>query len=96
MKGGDGSGGRAAFPPSYYGNGLGGYFEAGSKELIDPSGKQLAVSQGTISSNGTMAGPNLFPMIGGDCGCKKQRKSKNSHKKSKNSNKKSKNSRKHK
>lgn len=77
MKGGDGSGGRVALPPSYYGNGTEGYFPGGSSEL-NSVGKQLAVSQGTISENGTMAGPNLFPMKGGDCGCKKQRKSKKS------------------
>ena len=75
MKGGDGSGGRVALPPSYYGNGLNGYFPSGSSEL-NSVGKELAVSQGTIWGNGTMAGPNLFPMKGGNCGCKKQRKSK--------------------
>lgn len=74
MKGGDGSGGRVALPPSYYGKGLDGYYASGSPEL-NSSGKQLAVSQGTIVGN--YAGPNLFPMSGGDCGCKKQRKSKN-------------------
>ena len=71
MKGGDLQG----FPPSYFGNGLKGYFPSGSSQL-NSVGKQLAVSQGTIWGNGTMAGPNLFPMKGGNCGCKKQRKSK--------------------
>jgi len=74
MKGGDGSGGRVALPPAYYGNGLDGYYAPGSKELFDD--KQLAVSQGSIWSSGNMAGPNLFPMKGGDCGCRKQKKNK--------------------
>ena len=79
MKGGDGSGGRVALPPSYYGNGTEGYFPGGSSEL-NSVGKQLAVSQGTIWGNGTMAGPNLYPMKGGNSGCKKQRKSKSKSK----------------
>ena len=82
MKGGDGSGGRVALPPSYYGNGTEDYFPGGSSEL-NSVGKQLAVSQGTIWGNGTMAGPNLYPMKGGNSGCKKQRKSKNKNKSSK-------------
>jgi len=80
MKGGDG--GRVALPPSYYGNGTEGYFPGGSSEL-NSVGKQLAVSQGTIWGNGTMAGPNLYPMKGGNSACKKQRKSKNKNKSSK-------------
>ena len=75
MKGGDGSGGRVALPPAYYGNGLNGYYATGSPELID--NKQLAVSQGTLWSNGNMAGPNLFPMKGGNCNYRKQKQSKN-------------------
>ena len=81
MKGGDGSGGRVALPPAYFNSsssGLNGYFAPGSSEL-NSVGKQLAVSQGTISGDGGSAGPNLFPMhIGGGCGCnKKQKKNKN-------------------
>ena len=70
MRGGDLQG----FPPSYFGNGLNGYFPPGSSELTSV-GKQLAVSQGTISADGTTAGPNLFQMqIGAGCGCKKKYK----------------------
>ena len=75
MKGGDV--GRFGMPPAFYGNGTKGYFESGSSEL-NSNGKQHAVSQGTISADGLTAGPNLFPMKGGNCGCKKQKKSKNS------------------
>jgi hypothetical protein len=75
MKGGDV--GRFGMPPAFYGNGTKGYFESGSSELNSNS-KQHAVSQGTISADGLTAGPNLFPMKGGNCGCKKQKKSKNS------------------
>jgi len=77
MKGGDGSGGRVPLPPSYFNNTLDGYFAPGSPEL-NPTGKQYAVSQGTIWSGGEYAGPNLFPMKGGNCGCKKQKNSKRS------------------
>jgi hypothetical protein len=73
MKGGDD--GRFGMPPAFYGNGTKGYFESGSSEL-NSNGKQHAVSQGTISADGFTAGPNLFPMKGGNCGCKKQKKSK--------------------
>ena len=96
MKGGDGSGGRVALPPAYFNgsaSGLNGYFSPGSAEL-NSVGKQLAVSQGTISADGSTAGPNLFPMhIGGGCGCnKKQKKNSKSSKnrKMKNKNKKTK------
>lgn len=82
MKGGDGSGGRVALPPAYYGNGLDGYYAPGSKELFDD--KQLAVSQGSIWSSGNMAGPNLFPMKGGDCGCRKQKQKQKKNKSKKN------------
>ena len=55
-------------------------------------GKVLArlVEKGTISADGSTAGPNLFPMhIGGGCGCNKKQKknsksSKNRKMKSKN------------
>ena len=97
MRGGDGSGGRVALPPAYFGNSLEGYYAPGSAEL-NSTGKQLAVSQGTIWPTGSYAGPNLFPMKGGDCGCKKQRKSKKNNKsrssKRKNMNRKSKKNRK--
>jgi len=72
MKGGDLQG----FPPSYFGNGLKGYFPSGSSQL-NSVGKQLAVSQGTISADGTSAGPNLYQMqVGAGCGCKKRYKTK--------------------
>ena len=81
FKGGDGS---IGFPPSYFGNGLNGYFASGSKQL-NSVGKQSAVSQGTISKDGTYAGPNLYPMKGGNCGCNKKQKQKtNSKSKQKN------------
>ena len=60
---------------AYYTNNLSGYFAPGSNEL-NATGKQLAVSQGTVWPNGSMAGPNLYPMNGGNCGCNKQRKRK--------------------
>ena len=84
MRGGDGSGGRVALPPAYFTNspsGLNGYFAPGSSELT--SGGQLAVSRGTISLDGTSAGPNLFPMKGGNCGCNKKQKNKKKSKSSK-------------
>jgi len=71
MKGGDD--GRFSMPGAYFGNGLDGYYAAGSPELKSV-GKQHAVSQGTVSSDGFSAGPNLFPMKGGKCGCNKTRK----------------------
>lgn len=80
MKGGDD--GRFAMPPAYYGKGLNGYHESGSSEL-NSSGKQKAVSQGTVWGNGQYAGPNLFPMKGGKCGCKRKTSKKNKSKTSK-------------
>jgi len=71
MSGGDG---RFALPPSYYGKGNSGYYESSN---LPSNGNQKAVSQGTIWEGGKYAGPNLYPMLGGDCGCKK-RKSKRS------------------
>ena len=70
-----GNAGRYVLPPSYFGNNPDGYYAEGSPELLT-GGKQHAVSQGTISADGLTAGPNLFPMKGGNCGCKKQKKSK--------------------
>lgn len=51
---------------------MSGYHADGSSAL-NSCGKQHAVSQGTISSNGQWAGPNLYPMMGGDCGCSGRR-----------------------
>ena len=83
MKGGDD---RSTGLPAAYHNGtpsgLSGYFSPGSSEL-NPSGKNFPVSQGTLWSNGSMAGPNLFPTSGGGCGCsgkKNKNKKLKSHK----------------
>lgn len=62
--------GRYVLPPAYFGKGTSGYYPDGSTEL-KTHGAQHAVSHGVISSDGKWAGPNLFPMMGGDCGCKK-------------------------
>lgn len=66
QKGGDV--GRYVLPPAYFGNGTSGYYADGSSAL-NSCGKQNAVSRGVISANGKMAGPNLYPMMGGACGC---------------------------
>ena len=63
-----GDDGRFVLPPAYFGKGMQGYYADGSSELNSCS-KQHAVSQGVISSNGKWAGPNLYPMMGGSCGC---------------------------
>ena len=74
MHGGDD--GRYVLPPSYFGSGKQGYYPDGSSELSN-SGRQHAVSQGTIWKNGNYAGPNLYPaMAGGGCGCSGSRKTK--------------------
>ena len=93
MRGGDA--GRYVLPPSYFGNGTEGYYAPGSPELAG-SDKQVSVSQGTVWEGGQYAGPNLYPMQGGDCGCsgKKYKKSNNKNKLSKSRKTKSK-SRKH-
>lgn len=70
QKGGDD--GRYVLPPAYFGNGTRGYYADGASEL-NSCGKQRAVSQGVISASGNMAGPNLYPMMGGDCGCSGRR-----------------------
>ena len=70
QKGGDV--GRYVLPPAYFGNGTSGYYADGSSAL-NSCGKQHAVSQGVISANGKWAGPNLYPMMGGDCGCSGRR-----------------------
>ena len=82
MKGGDD--GRFAMPPSYFGNGTSGYYAAGSPELFQDN-KQFSVSQGTVWEGGQYAGPNLYPMQGGNCGCgsKKNQKFKNKSRKTK-------------
>ena len=72
MRGGDD--GRYALPPSYFGGNQNGY-------VASPSDLPGAVSQGTVTSNGKYAGPNLYPtglVNGGGCGCGgKKSKSKN-------------------
>ena len=70
QKGGDT--GRYVLPPAYFGKGIQGYYADGSSEL-NSCGKQNAVSQGVISANGKWAGPNLYPMMGGSCGCNGRR-----------------------
>ena len=76
-------GGSTGMPPSYYGNGNSGYYAAGSPELSPACmmSKQNAVSRGVLSQSGSMAGPNLYPMMGGKA-YQKQKHSK-SHNKSK-------------
>jgi len=86
QKGGDP--GRYNLPPAYFGKGIQGYYADGSSEL-NSCGKQSAVSQGVISANGQWAGPNLYPMMGGACGCSGGRKQKNKTMKGGNSMKKS-------
>jgi len=70
QKGGDV--GRYVLPPAYFGNGNRGYYADGSSEL-NSCGKQNAVSRGVISADGKWAGPNLYPMMGGSCGCSGRR-----------------------
>ena len=85
MKGGDDrTTGVAAAYHNGTSKGLSGYYEPGSSALKS-SGKNYAVSQGTLWSNGSMAGPNLYPS-GGGCGCNKKNKNKSmkSNKKKKN------------
>jgi len=63
-----GDDGRYVLPPAYFGKGMQGYYADGSSELSS-CGKQHAVSHGVISADGKWAGPNLYPMMGGNCGC---------------------------
>ena len=80
MRGGDD--GRYVLPPSYFGGKQNGYVS----KFENLAG---AVSQGTVTSNGQYAGPNLYPsmgLVGGGCGCsgkkgKFQSKSKSKSKK---------------
>ncbi len=67
-----GDDGRYVLPPAYFGKGMQGYHADGSSAL-NSCGKQHAVSQGVISANGKWAGPNLYPMMGGGCGCSGRR-----------------------
>jgi hypothetical protein len=76
MRGGDP--GRVALPAAYFGGNMDRYVD-GSSELASCS-KQMAVSQGVIHPDGRWAGPNLYPMMGGGCGCG-GRKMRNSSKK---------------
>jgi hypothetical protein len=71
-----GDDGRYVLPPAYFGKGMNGYYADGSSALNSCS-KQHAVSHGVISANGKMAGPNLYPMMGGNCGCSGRRNYKN-------------------
>lgn len=70
--------GRIAIPPEYFGKGMQGYYADGSTAL-NSSGNQRAVSQGVLSSNGNWAGPNLYPQLGGGCGCSGRRYMKPTH-----------------
>jgi hypothetical protein len=67
MRGGDHNG-IINLPQSYFGKGTSGYYAAGSPELAG-SASQVAVSAGSVWSNCKLAGPNLYPMLGGGCGC---------------------------
>ena len=78
MRGGDP--GRVALPAAYFGGNMD-RFPSGSSELASCS-KQVAVSQGVIHPDGRWAGPNLYPMMGGGCGCS-GRKMRNASKRSK-------------
>jgi hypothetical protein len=57
--------GRIALPPAYWGQGTRGYLADGSQGLSSCD-RQHAVSQGVISPDGKWAGPNLYPMLGGN------------------------------
>jgi hypothetical protein len=70
MRGGDA--GRYVMPPSYFGDVPTGYHAPGAPELAG-SANQVSVSQGTVWKGGQYAGPNLYPMQGGDCGCSSKR-----------------------
>ena len=70
MRGGDA--GRYVMPPSYFGDVPTGYYAPGAPELAG-SANQVSVSQGTVWKGGQYAGPNLYPMQGGDCGCSSKR-----------------------
>ena len=83
MRGGDHNG-LINLPQSYFGKGTSGYYASGSPELKG-SESQVAVSAGSVWSNCKMAGPNLYPMLGGGCGCsggikRRSKKTKNNKK----------------
>ena len=58
-------GGSTGMPPAYYGACNAGYYASGSPKL-SPASKQNPVSRGVLSSSGSMAGPNMYPMMGGE------------------------------
>lgn len=64
--------GHFVLPPSYFGKGMNGYYADGSNELKGNS-RQHAVSRGSVSADGKWAGPNLYPLMGGNCGCSTRR-----------------------
>lgn len=70
MRGGDA--GRYVMPPNYFGDVPTGYHAPGAPELAG-SANQVSVSQGMVWKGGQYAGPNLYPMQGGDCGCSSKR-----------------------
>jgi hypothetical protein len=77
--------GRVALPMSYFSkNNNAGYYAEGSDALQGCS-RQKAVSHGVVWPGGNWAGPNLYPQLGGhsrvsqrggDCGCRRSRRSK--------------------
>ncbi len=67
-----GNNGRYVMPQTYFGNGSNGYYPSGSLDL-NSSSNQHAVSQGVLSRNGKFAGPNLYPMLGGESSCSGKR-----------------------
>lgn len=81
--------GRVALPMAYFSkNSTPGYYPEGSAAL-QGCGRQTAVSQGVIHSDGKWAGPNLYPQLGGrhskpqrggSCGCRGARRSKRTKK----------------
>jgi len=77
MHGGDD--GRYVLPPSYFGGNQNGYVS----KFENLAG---AVSQGTVTSKGQYAGPNLYPsmgLVGGGCGCSGKKRKFQSKSKSK-------------
>jgi len=73
-----GNNGRYVMPQTYFGNGSNGYYPSGSLDL-NSSSNQHAVSQGVLSRNGKFAGPNLYPMLGGESSCSGKRNMKNNN-----------------
>lgn len=57
--------GRVALPMAYFSkNNTAGYYADGS-DALQGCGRQHAVSQGVVWPGGNMAGPNLYPQLGG-------------------------------